>query len=409
MTPLQELIDLQDDLILRINREKCALAMRTEQLVDLAARHLGDSTAQAYRYLLQHFEKILDRCNDELEEPLLDDSSDEEDEPKSKARLALDRLPSVTNNQLLREIPNSVDLASGLQLDEDSDVNGTSSHDLPNGHASEHDEDYQFRLRAEAKRKRATSLDQHLKILSEDPRGFVKWNGSNGGGEWKVDFRSLSQTLVQHQIETTITSRLNSEHARVFRVLVSKGKLDEKQVSTIAMFRPKDCRQALTCLHEEGLIEVQEVPRDNYRTPKSTIYLYHFNQNRVRLRMLDDIYKTQLRFLQRMKFERASVKEVIDRIEAMESGELDPVQYRKSSLSMNGSANESDDQDKEYSEETKKSYQKQLKAKKISEDHDRKQFKLWRAKHGMLMVQLSRLDELVAVFRDFYPPTGDLG
>ncbi|KAG4218836.1 hypothetical protein PC116_g32684 [Phytophthora cactorum] len=76
-----------------------------------------------------------------------------------------------------------------------------------------------------------------------------------------------------------------------------------------------------------GFLDVQEVPRDNNRAAARTIFFWFFDLERTLQRTLDNTYKSMVRCLQRLDVERrkkASVLSVAERkdVQGMEEEKL---------------------------------------------------------------------------------------
>ncbi|GME44776.1 dna directed rna polymerase iii subunit [Neofusicoccum parvum] len=345
-------VSLDDDLVVAVSQDKCVAALRTEQLVDFANRYLGETTSKVYEALLRQMEKKVHRCNDPFNQ-----APSEDDEA--------DSLPSVTAREVLELLDPSIDLAAGIgnpeaQMNGDSpgseDEEGVST---PNGTTHTNGTG---QVNAGG---RLGLVKLHCSLLFEDPRRFVRWVGSRGGGEYKIDFRPLTYSLIQHELEATVLARWGPLAARIVRILSAKGKLDEKQVSTTGLMRTKEIRASLTAMQEAGFVETQEVPKDNTRAPSRTMYFWFFDQDRCRQLVLTDTYKAMARILQRTKVERAKVQSVIDKAE-------------RSDVVGN--------EDRFLTETEKRA------------------LRTWRESEEKLLAQLGRQDNLVAILRDFRMP-----
>lgn len=343
---------------MRINYEKCNVALRNQDLVRLAAAYVGEGTSKVYEAFLRALEDKIPRCQDDL----TGYSNDEEE---------LESQPSATSFDILSVIDPNINLDNGLCVEDDQShaANGTNAMNAINGGGSagslEKSSDQSIATsRAVMYSQRRSKVEQHMKILQNDPRQFAIWTGSRGGGEWKVDFRSLTKYLIQHELEATITARFGSIATRLVRILHDKGKLDEKQVANIGMLRQKDIRSTFTAMQEAGIVETQEVPKDTTRQPSRTIYLWFFDQDRCRRIILTDTYKAMARHFQRITVERARVQSVIDKAER-----TDVV------------GNED-----EYLSAT-----------------EREALRDWSQTEEKLLTQIGRQDDLIAILRDYMP------
>ena len=177
-----------------------------------------------------------------------------------------------------------------------------------------------------------------------------------------MDFPALSRQLRLIELESIITTRYGVEALRIIRILQEKGKLDEKAIATFALMNQKTMRSILTTMHEGGHLELQEVPRDNQRQPSRTIFLWFFDPERCRQKVLEETYKTMARCMQRAKAEREAVQSVIDK-----ASRTDVVGKEDELLGLD----------------------------------ERTALGAWREKEERLLGEIGRLDDLVAVLRDF--------
>lgn len=138
--------------------------------------------------------------------------------------------------------------------------------------------------------------------------------------------------------------------------------MDEKRLQEISLLSSKDLRQVLGGMQATGFVDLQEVPRDAQRQPSRTIYLWFYDPDRVCRNLLQDTYKAMSRCLQRIRFERNRLREFLDKTE-------------RSDVKGN--------EERYLSEAELKTLQQ------------------WRAKEALLLGEVSRLDDLVAVLRDF--------
>ena len=303
---------------------------------------------KVYETLLRLLEEQTPRCYDEFAEEVKDDPD------------TIDKSPMVTAQAVAEAIGSNIDLTDGLQEDS-GHANGV------NGNTNDENESNQglngHSIDDVSKRRRL--VDQHIRLLSEDPRHFTHWVSSRGMSQWNVDFPRLAQILIQAEIEDTVTARHERMGTRLIRILHNKGKLDEKQVSNFSMTPPKTIRSTLTGMQEAGFVETQEVPKDTSRQPSRTMYLWFYDQQRCRQLLLTDTYKAMARILQRIKVERAKVQTVIDKAER-----TDVVGHEEQYLSK----------------------------------MERQALRDWSQTEEKLLIQLGRQDNLVATLRDFIGP-----
>lgn len=354
---------------MEVNFAQHPIVHRSQRLEDLAHASLGGVTATVYAALLQVLETRIRARDDDIHE-----DQDEEDREQ--------RLPSATTTEIADVLKAwaPIDLTLGISgaasiyktpaAERDKPKKGKkriipeedfsdigikmemySDDDEPheaNGFNSYRDQNNMLSL-----------LEEHLKILAEHPKGFCRRVGGAGRGEWKVDFPALTDKLIASEIDQTVQARLSKVHALVVRMLRDVGRLDDKAIAARLMMRVKDVRAILTQLQFNGLVEGQEVPKDNSRQPSRAIYLWYHDQTRVAALLLQQSYQAMSRILQRLAVERVDKKGIIERAEMMNTKEESLGQVEREHLMQ------------------------------------------WREVEERLMLQFIRIDEHVALLRDF--------
>ncbi|CAK3878181.1 DNA-directed RNA polymerase III subunit rpc-3 [Lecanosticta acicola] len=353
---------LPNDMILTVNYPQCTMALRSQRLEQTAEPLLGGVTASVYGALLQALEgKVRAR------ESYIKTEENEDKDPEND-------LPTATTMEVADILDPSIDLTLGILLPVEVKVtNGdgtkktkkfdmefadigikqeieSDDEDQPthNGHGPYND-----------RNKRLSLIEEHLKLLNEHPNNFCRKVGGGGRGEWIVDFPELTDLLIQAEIDSTVSARFGRIHTRLVRLLRERGRLDEKQIAALALMRLKDVRSHMTELQYAGFVEAQEIPKDNSRQPNRTIYLWFHDQTRVQSILLQHIYQGMARTLQRHRTERSSYKNLIDKAEMMDA--------KHESLAQN----------------------------------ERDAIQEWRDIEEKLLASVQRMDEMVALLRDF--------
>ncbi|MCJ1249985.1 RNA polymerase III subunit C82 [Trapelia coarctata] len=401
-----------NDTTVRVSLEKLAVIARNEKLVELVGERIGKTTALVYSKLLLLLEKDLKCCN--LHAGRYEEGGDGENyaDPES--------VPSVSTSDMATAMAQCKDIGGrvayadpkeiNLEMiyrkstrwrcdsDDEAEVVGEASsdeddeerqdHNSPVTDGEQHDEDgSNGNTNGTLKRKREKEdsekhapranesshanqaschllTRQHLLLLAEHPLEFATYvrPTHRNPESWTVNFHALSEKLRLIELENTIVSRYSAEGLRIIRILNEKGKLDEKAISSFALMSQKQMRHLLTTMHEQGHLELQEIPKDNNRQPSRTMFLWFFDPERCRMKVLEETYKTMARCMQRVKMEREAVQSTIDK-----ASRTDVVGKEDEYLSV----------------------------------HERKIIEEWREKEEKLLGEVDRLDDLVAVLRDF--------
>ncbi|KAH0584090.1 DNA-directed RNA polymerase III subunit RPC3 [Termitomyces sp. J132] len=142
---------------------------------------------------------------------------------------------------------------------------------------------------------------------------FVSFSSS----KVQVEFEIIGRRLRRRVLESVTRERHGAEGVRILRLLLETGKMDEKQVSKIAMMAPKDVRPLLAALAADSLISTQEVPKSADRNPTRTFYLWYVDLNKAYSVILGNLHKTlfNMRMRCRAEMEASDVNAVLEKRE----------------------------------------------------------------------------------------------
>jgi DNA-directed RNA polymerase III subunit RPC3 len=370
---------VQSNMSIGVNLAKCVVAMRSELLVQHAKHYLGYITAEVYRALLTALENKVRSVREDL---VHYEDEDEEEEAQ----------PVASVMEVAEFVDPHLDLAAG--------INGAKS-DLPNGGPKakkkgliEYDNDFtDIGIKNEpgsddegtngyssmrTKNKHLDLVEQHLKLLEEHDKEFCRRPGAAGQSEWRVNFPVLSKILLNAEIDTTIDRRFGPAAVRVARMLRQEGRLEEKGVAQKCLKHVKEIRGILAQMQAAGFLESQEVPKDQYRQPTRSLYLWFFDEKKVAQLVLHQAYQGIARCMQRMDVEQEKFQQILDKRERLRA--MNPDAAKNFIIGKTGM---------------------------LEEDGaplsgvEKQQISLWRETQEKLLTQVKRLDDVVGVVRDF--------
>ncbi|KAI8959490.1 RNA polymerase III subunit RPC82-domain-containing protein [Daldinia sp. FL1419] len=331
------------DTVLRVNYDKCVVELRNLKLERYAEDLIGETTAKIYAALLGLLSKKISRCQNDKSIEVEDENDDTSTGPRVTSQEIFEHLdPSfnvsggigvpkggyihIPSAEKIKRFPPQLKgstlketLQEGEEIvesdNEDYDHNGIEAADLQ---VDENSPPGILRLH---------QMRQHLVILAESKQGFVRHCGSRDFGEWTVDFEPLMQHLKFLELDTLIENRFGRRGLRLTRILREKGKIDDKTLPSLALMKKPDVHVKMAEMEMAGFLDVQEVPRDNNRAAARTIFFWFFDLERTLQRTLDNTYKSMVRCLQRLDVERrkkASVLSVAERkdVQGMEEEKL---------------------------------------------------------------------------------------
>ncbi|KAE8145726.1 DNA-directed RNA polymerase III subunit rpc3 [Aspergillus avenaceus] len=343
----EDTVPMESGITVRINYEKLDVALRNRRFLELAERDSSSVTAEVYECLLRRIEYQTMKCRDTTEIPREGEEGEQYSVPISLRAVVeeIDPLLDLAGSIGPMEVSQPISRRGKRPLDDS--MNGV-GHEGTNGEQSEGNRTYE--------------VDQHLCLLAQPPYNLTSKRIVSGLITWTVEFRHLARKLRHLELERIIEARYGDVALRVVRVLHEKGKLDEKRLQEISLLPFKDLRQVLASMQAGGFVDLQEVPRDAQRQPSRTIFLWFYDPDRVCNSILEDTYKAMSRCLQRLRFERSRLKEFLEKTE-------------RSDVKGN---------EERYLSEAELALLEQ-----------------WRAKEALLLGEVARLDDMVAVMRDY--------
>nr|XP_033780964.1 LOW QUALITY PROTEIN: DNA-directed RNA polymerase III subunit RPC3 [Geotrypetes seraphini] len=162
-------------------------------------------------------------------------------------------------------------------------------------------------------------LDQYLALLADDPLEFVGRSGDSGGGMFVINLHKALATLSSATLESVVQERFGSRCARIFRLILRKRHLEQKQVEDFAMVPAKEAKDMLYQLLSENLVFLQEIPKTPDHAPSRTFYLYAVNTLSSSRLLLQRCYKTVANLIERRLFETKENKRLLEKSQRIEA------------------------------------------------------------------------------------------
>lgn len=301
------------DVMLRLNHDKYLVYQRNLDLVELCQARLGETTAAVYKYILKDLEPKIFSCDQDTTSlvfttlklgnliPRTLDLASVWADPAGRSNVSAQaRLDDELDDEDILDGPNSDDenfIEHDINEDNDKD-DYVSNNKAINGTGTN----------------RLNLVNRFLVRLASDSLHFVRKVGTKSMGEWQVDFNGLSNVLKQLEIERVIQHKFGDQAPRLLHILREKKKLDEKQFVMLAFLKQKDIRHVLTCLHQVGVVDLQEVPKKlSERISNTTLFLWFHNQRRAISCLSQDLCKANARVHQRLAFEIKNRQRLLDK------------------------------------------------------------------------------------------------
>ncbi|CAI6010166.1 unnamed protein product, partial [Closterium sp. NIES-65] len=134
-------------------------------------------------------------------------------------------------------------------------------------------------------------------------------------------FSNLSTSpvpLLVTQVEAIVSQRFGPSACRLFRLLLSKNCLEQKQAAELAMISLADARQLLYRMMLDEFVQLQEVPKTADHAPQRTFYLWRIHIGTVLPRVLNHMCHGACNLRLRLEHEMQQEQEVLSLLEQIE-------------------------------------------------------------------------------------------
>ena len=348
---------------LRVNYHKCMIALRTDRLESLADEYAGPMSATVYGALLRFAEEKTRSVRSQLRvKTNSSPDNDDDDEDEEQEEVAADHAEiTIADTDIIDRVPDWVDLSSikytsgelhtksssrttknskkrrlvpdddediarvgikkEVESDDDDDGEGEDEDGKDEGEEEEEEQDTEPIVNGiestKHRQKRLDVIATHLDLLGESSsRLFLERNSEKRTST--INFGVLSHMLVEIEMDQMILARSGQVGLRVVRILRENGKLLDTQIAGMCLKQFKELRIILNNLQVMGVIDVQEVPKDNQRQPSRTIYLWHFDEDGVRQALLQETYHALSNTLLRLETEKERHRDITEKAESVD-------------------------------------------------------------------------------------------
>uniref|UniRef100_A0A452FNP9 DNA-directed RNA polymerase III subunit RPC3 n=1 Tax=Capra hircus TaxID=9925 RepID=A0A452FNP9_CAPHI len=154
-------------------------------------------------------------------------------------------------------------------------------------------------------------LDQYLTLLADDPVSFFF--------SFFCYLHKALGSLATATLESVVQERFGSRCARIFRLVLQKKHLEQKQVEDFAMIPAKEAKDMLYKMLSENFISLQEIPKTPDHAPSRTFYLYTVNILSAARMLLHRCYKSVANLIERRQFETKENKRLLEKSQRVEA------------------------------------------------------------------------------------------
>lgn len=133
-------------------------------------------------------------------------------------------------------------------------------------------------------------LDSYLKVIGEDALGLVRRTDERGG-MFSVNLERAMRLLAEAVLTSIVQDRFGVKSCRIFRLLLDKKFIEQKQIEELAMIPARDAKELTYKMFTEKFVKAQELPRTPDYAPSRMIYLFHVDVIQLCRQVLEFCYR----------------------------------------------------------------------------------------------------------------------
>mgnify|MGYP002856249750 FL=1 len=155
-----------------------------------------------------------------------------------------------------------------------------------------------------------------LQKMANDTSELISCVGdAHGGPNYCVNMRRIIDLIRMKEIEAVVRERFGGPACRIFRLLIMKRNLEQKQIAEMAMIPVKDTRELLYKLLKAEYVQIQEVARTSDHAPSRTFYLWRVDLLRVVEQVGRELYRATSNLRARLIHELSQERETLQLLE----------------------------------------------------------------------------------------------
>ena len=140
------------------------------------------------------------------------------------------------------------------------------------------------------------TVDKYINAIVQDSFRVLEKIGDFSGGAFCVDYRKSLHHLCLAHIESYVKEKYDSKSLRIFKVILEKSQLEQKQIEDFSMIPSKDCKALLYNMLNDGLLFLTELSKTSDHAPPRTFYLFNIDVYQVCRKLLQNSYKVCIKF-----------------------------------------------------------------------------------------------------------------
>ncbi|OUM59452.1 hypothetical protein PIROE2DRAFT_63775 [Piromyces sp. E2] len=134
----------------------------------------------------------------------------------------------------------------------------------------------------------------------------------------KIDYSKggeINNYMKIDLIGNTIKEKYGSNSMRLWKILLDKGKFDEKQIAKVALVSHVEARKCLFELLNAGYTYLQEIPKTIDRNTMRSTFLWYTDMTKAEEQLVSECYKVLINLKKRRKIEIEKLSKLIEKSE----------------------------------------------------------------------------------------------
>eukprot|EP01119_Soliformovum_irregulare_P022018 TRINITY_DN7440_c0_g1_i1.p1 TRINITY_DN7440_c0_g1~~TRINITY_DN7440_c0_g1_i1.p1 ORF type:complete len:483 (-),score=148.68 TRINITY_DN7440_c0_g1_i1:14-1327(-) len=146
-----------------------------------------------------------------------------------------------------------------------------------------------------------------------------KVGGMDTETQYVLQVKKIVLVLQQRLIESVIAQKFGGKAARLWKIILEKKLIEQKQIAQIAMVSFPETCENLYRLLQQKYVSLVEVPRTADRAPQKNIYLWNTSFNEVMIMITEQIFKTIFNLRKRLYMHVGASYPLLSKAEADQS------------------------------------------------------------------------------------------
>lgn len=155
----------------------------------------------------------------------------------------------------------------------------------------------------------------YLETYRLDSVKFLTKDIERGNGDYYINFKEINNFMKIDLIGNTIKEKYGSNSMRLWKILLDKGKFDEKQIAKVALVSHLEARKCLFELLNAGYTYLQEIPKTVDRNTMRSTFLWYTDISKAEEQLVSECYKVLVNLKKRRKIEIEKLSKLIEKSE----------------------------------------------------------------------------------------------